>query len=227
MKKYYKILIVLIVLFLLISYKNVLRDNFNMLLGLFKGNKELVIKDDMTNTYINALENEISNFKKIESMTNCINGRVIYREPTYWYDTFIINKGALDSISKGDVVINDMGLVGVIKEIYDHTSKVSLITNIDNKITVGITNKEKTIYGIISKYDKSRNELYISELTSSIEGEDAVTTSFTDTFKEGILVGKVKRTENNSDGLSKVAIVTPTVDYNNINYVCIVNNDVN
>lgn len=225
--KIYKILLV-IVLFLLIIFNSFIKDSYNKLMGIFESNKEIYIEDDMIHTYINGLEREISNFKSIESIDNCINGRVIYRNPSYWYDTFVINKGAIDGINKNDLVINEKGLVGVISEIYDNSSDVSLITNINkNKIiTVGITNNEDTIYGTIRKYNKIKKELIIEELTSDIDGElDVITTSFTDTFKENILIGKVKEIKNNSNGLSKYAVVTPIVDYNNIKYVCVIKND--
>ena len=52
-------------------------------------------------------------------------------------------------------------------------STISLITNINsNRLTVGITNNEETIYGLISNYDKNKNEITISELTKDINITD-------------------------------------------------------
>ena len=204
------------------TYNNILE-----IIYLIENNK-LIINDELTKNYINTLEKDIKEYKDITNLNNCINASVIYRNPTVWYDELIINKGSSDNIKENSVVINNTGIVGVITKVYDTSSIISLITNInkDKKITVGITNDEVTIYGIINKYDKYKNELIISEITKDIEITDnlnVITTSFTNVFKEGIIIGKVKKIENDSNGLSKNVIATPTVDYNNIKYVCVEN----
>ena len=135
----------------------------------------------------------------------------------------MINKGKRE-VSKGNIVINNEGLVGVVKEVYNNSSLVSLITNSksNNKITVGLKMKDRTIYGIISKFDKIKNELVISELTEDINNyydSDIITTSFTNTFKEGIVIGKVKRIARSENGLYNIAYATPNVKYNDIKYV--------
>lgn len=227
MKKIHKILI-FIILILMIIFQTYLKDSYNSFIGLFKKEEKLVMNDEMISVYINGLEKEIANFKSIKSIKDCQNARIIYRNPNYWYDTFVINKGALDGINENDIVINESGLIGIVTKIYNNSSDISLLTNTDkNKaITVGITNNKETIYGIIRKYNKLKNELIIEELTSNIEGDlNVVTTSFTQIFKENILIAKVKEVKNSKDGLSKYAVATPIVDYNNLNYVCVIEND--
>lgn len=224
------ILIFLITLFILISYKDTLKNTFNNILEIIYivDNNTLTISNELTKDYINSLEEDIKEYKDITSLKNCISASVIYRHPSYWYDELTINKGKIDNIKLNSVVINNKGIVGVIKEVYDNSSVISLITNStkEKNITVGITNNEKIIYGIISKYDKYKNEIIISEITKDIDNNnnlDIITTNFTNTFKEGIIIGKVKRIENDSNGLSKNVIGTPIVDYNNIKHVCVEN----
>lgn len=224
------ILIFLIILLITISFKDVLKNTYNNILEiiLLIDNKSLIISDDLTNNYIYTLESDIKQYKEITSMNKCIDGRVIYRNPLYWYDELIINKGKNDNIKTNSVVINNKGIIGIISKVYDNSSVVSLITNIndDKKITVGITNGIDTIYGLISKYDKYKNEIIISEITKDIELNNnlsVITTNFTNTFKEGIILGKVKDIVNDEDGLSKKVIVEPVTDYNNIKYVCVEN----
>ena len=224
------IFIILFILLITISFKDVLKDTYNNILELIYliDNNSLVITDDVTRNYINTLESDIEDYKEITNLNNCINSTVIYRNPIYWYDELVINKGKNDNIKVNSVVINNKGIIGIIEKVYDNSSIVSLITNInkDKKITVGITNKENIIYGIITEYDKYKNELIIGEITKDIELIDnlnVITTNFTNTFNEGIILGKVKDIINDSNGLSKNIIVNPIVDYNNIKYVCVEN----
>lgn len=230
-KNYIFLLVGLIILFIVLSFNLILKDYFNMFLELIylKKDEKLVISNDLTDTYITSLEKDINEYKEITKLKDCINGTVIYRNPIYWYDELTINKGSIDNINVGDTVINNEGIIGIVSDVYENSSVISLITNINDnrKITVGITNNEETIYGIISEYDKNKNELIISELTKeiSVDGNSNVmTTSFTNTFKEGIIIAKVKNIVDESNGLSKKAITTPVVDYNNIKYVCVMEN---
>lgn len=223
------LLILLIILFLVISFNTVLKDSFSMFLELIylKKDEKLVINSDLTDNYISTLEKDISEYKEISNLEDCINSTVIYRNPSYWYDELTINKGSADNIKIGSIVINNEGLIGIISDVYENTSVVSLITKLDNKkkITVGITSEEETIYGVISEYDKNKNELIISELTKDIkisEDMNVITTSFTSTFKEGIIIAKVKSVVDDSNGLSKKAVAIPIVDYNDIKYVCVI-----
>lgn len=227
-KKYIFIVFFLIILFVLFNYNHVIKDVFNMFFEkiYFKYDK-LVISNSFNESYITTLEDKISEYEDISKLKDCINSIVIYRNPIYWYDELTINKGEVDGIKKGDIVINNEGLVGIISDVYKNTSIVTLITSAyeNSKLTVGILSGEDIIYGIVSDYDKNKNELVISELTKDIsvsKDMSVVTTNFTNTFKEGIIISKVKYLIDDSNGLSKKAITTPVVDYNNINYVCVV-----
>ena len=232
MKKRNSIYIFIFFVFLLIVICSIdlLKNTYNNILEIIYlvDNNKLIVSDELTKNYINSLESDIKEYKDITNLQACINASVIYRNPSFWYDELIINKGKNDDIKVGSVVINNEGIIGVITKAYDNSSIISLITKInkEKKITVGITNNENTIYGIIKEYDKYKNELIISEITKDIEVNDnlnVITTNFTNTFKEGIIIGKLKDIENDSNGLSKNVIATPVVDYNNIKYVCVEN----
>lgn len=225
MKNNIKILyFIFIVLFIVILFK--FRDVYTFFLEkiLVVNDKTIVFKDDFTNNYINYLEDEIKSFKELDN-TSCVNASVIYRNPSIWYDEFIINKGIIDGINLNDYVLTKDGIVGFIYKIYDNTSVVSLLTNIDKgkSITVEIKNNQDSVFGILSEYDKLKNIFVISELTKNIEiGNEVVTTSFTNPYKNGLLIGNVIRIDEDNNGLSKIAIVKPITDYNKIRNVCVI-----
>lgn len=227
--KYIYFFIILIILFVIFQFKYVLKDSFNIFLEtiFLRKDEKLIISDDLTNIYIKELEKDIKEYKEISNLNDCINSTIIYRNPEYWYDELTINKGSIDNIKKGSLVINNKGIIGTISNVYENTSTISLITNIDKnkKVTVGITNNEETIYGLITNYDKNKNEITISELTKDININDklnVITTNFTNTYKEGLIIAKVKEIKDDSNGLSKNVIATPVVDYNDIKYVCVI-----
>ena len=224
-KSNYKLLLILLVILLALLLRPNIKDAYSALFNIFNKDNKIVYSDNLVNNYIDTLENDITEYKEITKLNDCVYSYVTYRNPSIWYDEFMINKGKRE-VSKGNIVINNEGLVGVVKEVYNNTSLVSLITNSksNNKITVGLKMKDRTIYGIISKFDKIKNELVISELTEDINNyydSDIITTSFTNTFKEGIVIGKVKRIARSENGLDNIAYATPNVKDTDIKYVCV------
>lgn len=217
---------VLIYLFILLVILSILfKNSFNNLLKTiyFIKDNTIVFKDEFTNNYIKSLESKINEYEDISNISNCINSTVIYRNPIYWYDTFTIDKGKVNNINNGDMVITNSGFIGIISKVYKDSSEVSLITNTNNKMTVGLSNDNKEIYGILASYNKINNEFIVSELTSDIDGDiNVITTDFTNKYKSGIILGKVIKIIDNDNGISKDAIVKSNTDYNNIKYVCVV-----
>ena len=218
-----KILIYMFIILIILSilFKNSF-NNFLKLLYLKKDNN-IVYSDEFTKTYIKSLEDNIKEYENINSITDCISGTVIYRNPVYWYDSFTINKGIKDNININDMVINNTGFIGIISKVYKNSSEVSLITNINNKITIGLKSDDKEIYGILTSYNKINNEFIVSELTSDISGDiNAFTTDFTNKYKSGILIGKVIKIIDDNNGISKDAIIKSDTNYNNIKHVCVI-----
>ena len=225
MKKSNIIMIFLIFILLILIF--LFKDSFNLLIKkiLLITDKEIVYKDELTSNYIKYLENNIKKYENISSIDNCINSTVIYRNPTYWYNELTIDKGKNDNIEIGDLVINNEGVIGVVKKVYNNTSVINLISNIDknSKITVGLTNGKDTIYGIIDSYNKIKNEFIVKELTSDITGDiSVITTSFTNSYKEGLIIGKVINIKIDDDGLSSYAVVKSITNYNDIKYLCVI-----
>ena len=160
-KSNYKLLLILLVILLALLLRPNIKDAYSALFNIFNKDNKIVYSDNLVNNYIDTLENDITEYKEITKLNDCVYSYVTYRNPSIWYDEFMINKGKRE-VSKGNIVINNEGLVGVVKEVYNNSSLVSLITNSksNNKITVGLKMEDRTIYGIISKFDKIKNELY-------------------------------------------------------------------
>lgn len=181
---------------------------------------------DIIGTNINSeLEKDISSLKEdlsipfVLSDFEIINGVVISRNPSYWLDEIVINKGIDSGVEKGMGVVIGEGLVGYIKDVYSNYSVVTLITNKNyNNTSVKIND----LY-LVLEYDKSGN-MIVNQLdnNSSIKvGDVVVTSGLTDKYPSGITIGYVERIEDNTYGTGKILYISLYYDINDLRYVSI------
>ena len=142
--------------------------------------------------------------------------KVIIYDPLDFFETVTIIKGKDENVEVGDLVINELGLVGIVSKVTSHTSKVSLLPNKDTHIAVHIGDVD----GLLTS---SNGQLIIDNITRNdniFEGSE-VTTSNYSLLETGLLIGKVKEIKKNMENLSYKIIVEPAVNFNNLNYVTI------
>lgn len=195
------------------------------------------LKKDTYKAQIKELNNELEELKSlldlnnITSDYNTINATVINRNVNYWHNTITIDKGSHDGIEEGYAVVVNEGLIGKIVGVSEYTSSVKLLTSeeINNKISVKINKEGKSIYGLLASYD-SKNNVYIIEGISDIDeletGSYVTTTGLSELFPSGILIGTIKNVTYDNYELTKVVEVTPSVDFNDIEYVSVLKREV-
>ena len=155
-----------------------------------------------------------------------LNATVISRNVGYWYNNFTIDKGTYSGVEKDMVVINAKGLIGKVIRTTTFTSDVRLITTSDtnNKISVHISNGIDNLYGLINSYDYSNNYLEVEGISNTKNvsiGDKVYTSGLGGIFPSGILIGEVSDITTDSYDLAKLIKVTPSIDFNDINYVSI------
>lgn len=163
------------------------------------------------------------------SLTNyqTISGTVISRNPDTWVDQIIIDRGSQDGVEIGMPVMSGNGLVGRISEVNPTSSKVVLLTNIEqssNQVSSEIV-MDEIVYGIISGYDSENKRLMMSQITSSVsveEGEVVSTSGLGGAIPRGLVIGEVEEVGMDSFGLAQEVYVKPAADFNNIRYVTII-----
>lgn len=163
------------------------------------------------------------------SLTNyqTISGTVISRNPDTWVDQIIIDRGSQDGVEIGMPVMSGNGLVGRISEVNPTSSKVVLLTNIEqssNQVSSEIV-MDEIVYGIISGYDSENKRLTMSQITSSVsveEGEVVSTSGLGGAIPRGLVIGEVEEVGMDSFGLAQEVYVKPVADFNNIRYVTII-----
>ena len=207
---------------------------------IYKKYKNIEKENIKKNTYkaqIKELNKEIEELKELLDLNNIaseysnINATVINRNVNSWNNIITIDKGSHDGIEEGLAVVNNKGLIGKVVGVSQFSSSVKLLTSdeINNKISIKINKEGKSIYGLLSSYDK-KNNVYIIEGISDIdeleEGYYVTTTGFSKLFPSGILLGTIKKVTYDNYELTKVVEVTPSVDFNDITYVSILKKEV-
>lgn len=202
----------------------------------YKKLKEKAAKSDSYEARIEDLEKEVDDLKKSlelnKSLTEYkkINATVVNRGVGNWHNTLTIDKGSKAGIENGMAVVIDEGLIGKVINVSNFSSTVKLLTTdeLSNKISVQIQVDDKNIYGLLSKYDSDKNVYLIEGISDGSEikkGSKVTTTGLTEVFPSGILIGEVKDVVIDDYELAKVVEVTPSVDFDDINIVTVLDRD--
>lgn len=152
-----------------------------------------------------------------------ITAKIISKDPGNWYDTFIIDKGSKDGLSKNMVVLASGGLVGRIKECGLNYSKV--VSMIDDSDAVSAKSLRTDDVGFV-RGDLSHKNLckmeYIDNDAEIIEGDEIVTSHLSEIYPPGITIGYVKEITPDTNTLTKVAAIEPTVDFKHLENVLVI-----
>ena len=206
------------------SLKNVLEEN-----KILKSNVEKIESLEAENVALKKELEEMKNELNIEHVLSdydYLNATVVSRNAATWYNNLTIDKGSHNGIEEGMVVINYTGVIGRITNVSTFSSDVKLITTTDtnNKMSVTITNGDKKLTGLINGYDYKTGYLEIEGISNTDNvaiGDLVYTSGLGGVFPNGILVGKVADITTDVYDLSKIINVTPSANFEDINYVTV------
>lgn len=218
-KPFLEIFIFVITFILLHNQILILLSNVSTLL---RENNKDVLDKTMYEQKIESLERQLFEYESsyenmsIYSQSNYILSKIAIREIYDFYDYLIITPNS--KVNKSSAVINEKGFVGIVKESDTKSAKVTLITG-KEKISVKIASS----YGLINGYDKKNKELIVRNINNyeNIEIGENVVTSGLSNIDGDILVGNVSRVEK--EGIENIVYVTPSVDFDNLNYLYVIN----
>lgn len=207
----------LIILLLMLIYHNAF---INLITNI---NTMVKKKDNIENAEIKILKEENNHLKEeINNLTdigtyakyNYTLTKMSYRS-IYDSQEIYIKGGKSEGFSINYAIVNAQGLVGIISEVNDTSSKVTLLSGVPN-----LSVKINDTYGTLSAYEEDL--LVIDNISnySKINLNDEVYTSTLGTIKERILIGTVYKIEDND--ISKKIFVKSKVDFNNLNYLYVV-----
>lgn len=216
MKNIYKNSLLFIIFIVLLLF----RGTF---LKLFNKNFQENINETALKLENDNLKQELSNYLKDIDTTKYLNydykiSRIIFTNFNDLYNTGLVLVGKSDGIKKGDLVMNDDGLIGIIREVRPNSSVVDIITG-----TKELSVKINDTYGILSNYNKLDEVFTISKIDNyeNIKVGDKVYTSGLGEFKPGIFVGNVVAIHKDEFGLEQNITMSSDISFNNLNYVII------
>lgn len=209
-------------------------DLFHSKESLLAENKEL--KDKLNSlSYNNKIlvseNNELESYRQLVNLNKKypdypkVAATVISRDGNNWFNVFYIDKGTEDGIDVDMNVISGNGLVGIVSEAGKHYAKVRSI--IDDKSNVSAM-FEKTGETCIVKgnmesiYNGYIDVEMISNAAKIKQGDEIVTSHVSDKYLQGLSVGYVKDIKTDPATLTKTAHLTPSVNFDQLQYVLVI-----
>lgn len=215
-----------------VSFFSDLYSDYIYLVGVKETNDVLQekIRDlQLENSILKEKLNEYGRLKKLLNFKKAYNfktvaSNVIGRNIEGYLKYIIIDSGKTEDIKVNDAVISAEGLVGKVVEVYHNSSRVSVILNVNNYVsvmnfstrTVGILSGDGDGGLVVDFYDKlddvKENDLFI---TSGLGG----------LYPKGIPIGKAKKTVESVNGIFQKVFVKQNVDFYKLENVLVVKND--
>ena len=147
--------------------------------------------------------------------------RVIVRGTDQWSNTFILDKGYADGVTKDMTAITSKGLVGKIVEVSNSSSSLLLLT--DFNFSVAVRLQESRREGILSGTGLRKCQLkYIPHEEEVKIGSVVLTSGLDSLFPQGVAVGYVSRVDNKGEGLFQNIEVIPFQDNEEVEEVAII-----
>lgn len=170
-------------------------------------NKRFFIKEDT----VYSLK---YNYTAAKVINNSVNRRNNY---------ITLNKGSLHGIRPKMAVIAPTGIVGVVKDVSQNYSTVLSLLHKAVKISAKL--KKTDNFGSLEWDGNDPNYAYLKDISSYVKltkGDTIITTSYSDMFPEGIMVGTVDRMEEKSSDAFHLIRVKLSTDFTALTYVYVV-----
>jgi rod shape-determining protein MreC len=156
---------------------------------------------------------------------------IINRNPTAWYQTMTLNRGAQDGIAVNDPVIAHAGLVGKVTSVSGKNCEVLMILDSEGQVSALVRGSAgEGIFGVVQgSYKRSSRLTAQGHLQMMFQREDEVnkgdlvfTSGIGEVYPKDIPVGRIVDIQLDSSGLLKTAYIEPVVDFDSLEEVYIV-----
>jgi rod shape-determining protein MreC len=119
-----------------------------------------------------------------------ITAKVVNNSINKQYNYITLNKGSLDSVKPEMAVISPNGVVGIVESVTDHYALVISLLNRNLKVSAKI--KKNNYFGSFEWSGITYRKGYLNDIPQHVQfiaGDTVVTSGFSETFPEGILLG--------------------------------------
>lgn len=160
------------------------------------------------------------NFQKTKT-DPVVAAEVIGKDPSPWFRTIIIDKGAVDGIRKGLPVVVPEGIIGQVMSASAHYAKVILM--IDRNSAVDALVQRSRARGIIKGYSTDRCFFeYVLRKNDVKVGDIVMASGLDGVYPKGLRIGRVSGIVRRNAGIFQQVEVTPYVDFEKLEEVLVV-----
>lgn len=165
----------------------------------------------------NALLKKELGFLGQDKTSSLIPAKIIDWDPTTLRSSFVIDKGELDGLKVGMPIISNGILVGQIKELYQKSAYIVLVTSKDSIVQVML--QDSRAKGLLRG---GNSGLFVENIISDTdykEGEYVITSGLGGKMRQGILVGRAGKADSLSSSLYKNIAVESLLDLSKLEIV--------
>lgn len=149
---------------------------------------------------------------------NLLNAKVIMQDNDIFFNDFKINKGSLNGIKVGDIIVNAYNdsnskgaLTGVVTSVGLNSSDVSSILN--SKYNITFVDVKSEITGVINERFDGYLYGYLLEKKDIKVGEKIYTSGTGGRYPRGIYIGEVVEVTESTDRLKKVVKIKSPINF--------------
>lgn len=210
------------------------QDGFRNTQELSKENEELQQQIDSLTEQNNLLQQDQQELERLQELYQLdqnysqyekVAAQVISKDPGNWYSTFIINRGSDSGIQPDMNVISGGGLVGIVTEVGNNWATVRTIIDDSSSVSAMTVSNSDTCIVSGDLRLMEEDKLAFSQMNTEndvVEGEQIVTSSISDKYLPGILIGNISEVTEDSNHLTKTGYITPAVDFRHIEEVLVI-----
>ena len=147
--------------------------------------------------------------------------RIIGKDPSLWFRTVIVDRGASDGLVKGLPVVNGDGIVGQVYTVSPNYAKVLLAISPSSALDVLL--QKSRVRGILKGTGTLVYKLeYVQRTVDVQEGDHVVTAGYGGLFPTGMPVGVVSKVVRKRRGMFLDIEVRPAVDFQTLEDLLII-----
>jgi rod shape-determining protein MreC len=203
-----------------------LKNEYIALLDVRAENKQLQAQIDKYLTELGEYREGYSTYRHLQELLALkdkltfkpIAARVVGKEPAYWYQTLVVDRGKKDDILEGMIALAPGGVVGQVMHTSDNYSKI-LLANAPSSAIDAMVQKNRT-RGILKGAGEKGFVLQYVLKTADVEvGDFVVTAGIGGVFPAGIPLGRISKIEKKQRGMFQEIEVEPSIDFQKLEYV--------
>jgi rod shape-determining protein MreC len=157
----------------------------------------------------------------IASAYEQVGAEVVAFQPDSYRQFVTINKGKKDGINKGQGVMSEGSLIGVISEVQPSTAKVALVTDPEFRLTA--KDQDGNATGVVSGQLGSGLIMEKIGQTDVIKPGDTITSAgFGGEVPAGLLIGQVQSVNTNDNAIFQSARLVTPLKINHLRFVFVV-----